>query len=87
MLCKSSAYYIENIYRLEHSFSFMQKKLAPKFFFFFKKLAYVVKLKSHLNIHTKVPKVHLQTLLENPVCLYGSQAEHYHLHNSEPTEN
>lgn len=86
MLCKSSAYYIDNIYRLEHSFSFMQKKLAPQFIFFLK-LAHVVKLKSHLNIHTKVPRVHLQTLLENPVCLYGSQAEHYHLHNSEPTEN
>lgn len=53
----------------------------------FFKFASLFRLKSYLNIHTKVFKVHLQTLLENLVCLYGSPAEHYHLHNSEPTKN
>lgn len=29
-------------------------------------------------------KRYLQSLLENPVCLYDSLAEHFHLHNNEP---
>lgn len=53
----------------------------------FFKLVSLFRLKSYFTIHTKVSKVHLQTLLENLVCLYGSPAEHYHLHNSEPTKN
>lgn len=51
------------------------------------KFASRFKLRSHFNIHIKVFKAHLQTLLENPVYLYGSPAVRYHLHNSEPTEN
>ena len=65
----------------------MERKTGPHISKFFFKLASVFTSKSHLSVHTKVSKVHLQTPLENPVCLYGSQAEHYHLHNSEPTEN
>lgn len=64
-----------------------EKKTSPHISKLFFKLASVFKSKSHFSVHIKVSKVYLQTLLGNPVCLYGSQAEHYHLHNSEPTEN